>query len=181
MATSRHKKVEIALWSVALAAGLLKVWSHRFEIPASDCLSYLDIARAYQRHDWQTAINAFWSPLYSWLLWLTFWLIDATWYWESTLVHLLNFVLYVAALASFRFFLRELTSIGRASTFGQAPTAIDGLSPWVWQILSLAICTDALLRMPHLDRAAPDIAVAAIFLLATALLARLSRGRNGLG
>jgi len=33
-----------------------------------DGLCYLEMARAYLRHDWHTAINGYWSPLYSWLL-----------------------------------------------------------------------------------------------------------------
>jgi hypothetical protein len=33
-----------------------------------DSRSYSEIARAYLRHDWAMAINAYWSPLYSWLI-----------------------------------------------------------------------------------------------------------------
>ncbi len=35
---------------------------------AGDEISYIDIARAYATGNWGTAINGYWSPLYSWLL-----------------------------------------------------------------------------------------------------------------
>ena len=32
----------------------------------SDGVSYLDIGDAYFRGDWKAAVNAYWSPVYSW-------------------------------------------------------------------------------------------------------------------
>ena len=34
----------------------------------ADGIAYLDIGDAYFRADWANAINAVWSPLYSWIL-----------------------------------------------------------------------------------------------------------------
>ena len=58
-------------WSFATLAGLIQCWSYRFWIEP-DGVNYLDVANAYLRHDWSVAINSYWSPLYSWLLALTF-------------------------------------------------------------------------------------------------------------
>lgn len=35
---------------------------------AGDEISYIDIAQAYAAGNWGTAINGYWSPLYSWLI-----------------------------------------------------------------------------------------------------------------
>jgi hypothetical protein len=33
-----------------------------------DGTAYIDIARAWLRADWSAALNAYWSPLYPWML-----------------------------------------------------------------------------------------------------------------
>lgn len=124
------RSTRILIWSFAVTAGFLRIWSYRYEMPTNDCLSYLAIARAYERHDWQTAINSFWSPLYPWLLLLTFWITDASWYWESTIVHFLNFIIYVSALVCFAVFFRELTAICREPN--QWPPETEGFSAGAW-------------------------------------------------
>src|SRR5467141_871457 len=77
-------------WTIALAAGFLQTWAARFSMtPDGTC--YLDIASAYLRGDWHNAINSYWSPLFSWLLALAIWIFHPAPYWESTLLHLVNF------------------------------------------------------------------------------------------
>ena len=34
----------------------------------ADRRSYLEVARAYVRHDWAMAANSYWGPPYSWIL-----------------------------------------------------------------------------------------------------------------
>jgi hypothetical protein len=74
----------------------------------ADGISYLDIGDAYWRGDWPTAINAMWSPFYSWLTGLTLLVFQPSPYWEFTVIQLLNFAIYLLSLAAFAFFLREL-------------------------------------------------------------------------
>jgi hypothetical protein len=90
-------------WLVTICAGFLQAWASRFWI-SPDGINYLDIASAYLRGDWNHAVNAYWSPLFSWLLALCFWVFRPSPYWESTLLHLLNFVGLLLALRSFEFF-----------------------------------------------------------------------------
>ena len=76
-----------------------------------DGVSYLDIADAYIRGDWGNALNAYWSPLYSWILAAGLSLTRPSPFMESTVVHIVNFAIYVCALASFEFFLRQLLAV----------------------------------------------------------------------
>ncbi len=57
-------------WRPSLAFGLLAIlaWSHFIENINSDGISYLTIARKYAHLDFGHALNAYWSPLISWLL-----------------------------------------------------------------------------------------------------------------
>src|SRR5713101_7844684 len=76
---------------IAILAGFLQVWAARF-YPSADGNNYLEIAFAYLRGDWKNAVNAYWSPLFSWLLALCLGIFRPSPYWESTVLHLLNFV-----------------------------------------------------------------------------------------
>src|SRR5882762_11023774 len=104
------RKTKILLLFVATATGLLQAWANRFYIEP-DGLNYLDIADAYLRQDWRNAINAHWSPLWSWLLGLFLWLTSRSLFWESTLVHVLNFIVYLLALLSFTLFFNEFMAL----------------------------------------------------------------------
>jgi hypothetical protein len=50
-----------------LMAGVLLIGSFRYQINP-DALSYISIAQHYRDGLWREAVNAYWSPLYSWLL-----------------------------------------------------------------------------------------------------------------
>jgi hypothetical protein len=91
----------------ALVIGLIQVWANRFYM-AYDGTSYLDMADAYFRGDWHTAINGYWNPLYSWLLGFGFLVLRPSAYWEYPAVHLVNLVIYAATAAAFEYFLQGL-------------------------------------------------------------------------
>src|SRR5690242_12335485 len=98
---------------VALVLGFLQTWANAFYIEP-DGVNYLDIAQAYLRRDWTNALNAYWSPFYSWLLALVQWAFHPSPSWESTFLHLLNFVMFLFALAGFEFFFNRLLSLIKA-------------------------------------------------------------------
>jgi hypothetical protein len=89
-------------FGLAAAAGLLQAWAERFSIEP-DGVNYLDISYAYLRHDWHSAINAYWSPLYSWLLALVFGLTHTSLYWEATVLHAVNFGIFLSGVDHARF------------------------------------------------------------------------------
>jgi hypothetical protein len=131
--TYDSRRIERLCWLVAIVLGFLQAWGRRHNsndglaYMGADGISYLDIGDAYWRGDWQAAINAMWSPFYSWLTGLTLRLLQPSPYWEFTVVQLLNFAIYLFALLAFAFFLRELkrfrdTRAGDAAD-GDAPTS----------------------------------------------------------
>ena len=67
--------------AVVLILGFIQVWVNRFYM-AFDGVSYLDMANAYLRGDWHTAINGYWNPLYSWLLGIGFLVLRPSAYWD---------------------------------------------------------------------------------------------------
>src|SRR5579859_310692 len=130
--TSPTTAVKTTFRVVALLLGFLQAWAYRFYIEP-DGINYLDIADAYLRRDWGSALNGYWSPLYSWLLAGVKWLFAPSAYWESTALHLLNFFLFVLALFCFEFFFRKLLALLAA----RFPDAVgdDGLPNWAWWTL----------------------------------------------
>src|SRR5579862_9406987 len=64
---TRLRVVQIVTAVAIILIGALESWTHRFVI-YSDGLSYLDIADSYAAGHWSEALNAYWSPLYSWLI-----------------------------------------------------------------------------------------------------------------
>lgn len=169
------RKTRVFLWFVAVATGLWQAWANRFYIEP-DGVNYLDIANAYLRHDWRNAINAHWSPLWSWLLGLTLWLIRPSLFWESTLVHVVNFVVYLLVLLSFTLFLNELMTLCSEET--DRNLEYEGLTTFAWLVLGYVAVTYVVLVMIGGRLDTPDMCVAALFLVATAMLIRMRRGGN---
>ena len=67
-ATTRWTSIiRVTGWLAAIVLGGVQAWAGRFPV-GEDGVSYLDIADSYLRGDWHNAINAYWSPMYSWLL-----------------------------------------------------------------------------------------------------------------
>ena len=150
-----------------LVLGFLQAWAGRFYVEP-DGVNYLDIAQAYLRHDWRQAINGYWSPLYSWLLALVQVIFRPSPYWESTFLHLLNFLLFALALITFEFFLRRLIALVNA-LFPELGDVI-ARPVWAWWVLgytAFAVCT---LRVMTLRNDTPDVALAGLVFLAAGYL-----------
>src|SRR5271165_7685626 len=94
-------------WAIALVLGLIQAWANRFYM-GNDGVPYLDMADAYLRGDWHTAVNGYWNPLYGWLIGLDFMIFRPSPCWEYPAVQLLNFGIYALTVASFEYFLRGL-------------------------------------------------------------------------
>jgi hypothetical protein len=89
--STKDRSFVASLWAVAFFLGLSQAWSWRYYIEPDD-VSYIEIAHAYVQRDFAHAVNAYWSPLYSWLLALVLSLIHVPEYSEATALHLLNFL-----------------------------------------------------------------------------------------
>jgi hypothetical protein len=170
-----YKRLRILCWCAAIAFGAVDAWATRHNMNL-DGISYLDMGDAYLRGDWNMAINAYWSPLYAWLLGLFLKVLKPSPQWEFPVVHLVNFVIYLAALASFEFFLRAFIDYRRKRESGACDSWDVSLPEQAWWILgySLFIWTSLILIGTNL--VTPDMCVAAFVYLASGLLLRVRGG-----
>ena len=175
LAAPPEPHVRTVFWVVALVLGLLQVWAHRNDV-SPDGISYIEIAEAAGRNGLHALVNGYWSPLYPFLLSLSFRIFHPTPYWEFTAVHFVNFGLYLANLICFEIFLRELLSArsnsGKAAGEFQ-PVAERIVSIWGY-LFFLWSCQFWL--SPAMTN--PDLCVAGLVYLATALLLRIHRGKG---
>src|SRR3989338_788749 len=141
-----------------------------------DGISYLDIAEAYIRGEWDLAINAWWSPLYSWILGLALSLFHPSAYWEFPLVHAVNFVIYIAAFGSFSFFLHEfiraLHKNGQEAHANNKPTPLPA---WTLALIGYTLFLIASLNLITISLVTPDMLVSVFVYFAAGLIVRMRR------
>ena len=158
-------RLRLALWALAAGLGGLEAFAGR-HVVNPDGIAYLDIADAYGRGDWTSALNAYWSPLYSWLLAPAVVLARASPVWEFPLAHVVNLGIFVGAVAAFEALLVAVARLLGAD--GAARTAL-----WLW---GYALFLRATLTMATLRLVTPDVLVMAVTCLLAALLCRVSTG-----
>jgi 4-amino-4-deoxy-L-arabinose transferase-like glycosyltransferase len=93
--------------------------------------------------------------------------------WEIPFSHLVNFAVYVGALACFHFFLRSLLKAHRNAESKASCEGSDILPEWAWVSLGFALFTWTSLQMIHLVVLNPDLCVAAFVYLGGGLLLRI--------
>src|SRR5690242_18466110 len=73
--------IKCSWWIIAIGFGLWFGWISRNAINP-DGISYLDIGDAWWHGDFRSAINPYWSPMYSWILGGALRLIKPSMMWE---------------------------------------------------------------------------------------------------
>jgi len=128
----------------------------------SDGISYIDIAQAYARGDWAAALNAYWSPLYSWVMAVCIRVLHLDPAACVPLFHVLNASSFVASAFAFEFFLRNLaTYCGMRRV--PASWLVFGYCCVVWSgVTRITTCF-----------LSPDILVTSIVFVASGLLLRM--------
>src|SRR5262249_13344104 len=92
-------------------------------------------------------------------------------YWEYPLVHLVNFLIYVAALVCFEFFLANFITAYKLKR-----EDVTGLPEWSWSLFGYSLFLISSLILVGIGMVTPDMCVAAFFYLASALLLRIATG-----
>ncbi|MBV9480364.1 MAG: hypothetical protein JO249_06365 [Acidobacteria bacterium] len=141
----------------------------------SDGIAYLDLADAYLRGGWTTLINGHWSPLYPWLLAIAMRVVRPSSYWEFTVAHLLNLAIYVVALISFEYMMRQLVTQSQRDRLGNTWTS---LPRWSLLVIGYLLFGWSSLSLITMEQMSPDVLMSIFVLLATALILRI---RQGLG
>lgn len=179
-----HKPLRIFCWLVALALGAAQAWATRFTM-TPDGISYLDIGDAYWRGDWHNAVNAYWSPLYSWILGFFLKALKPSTRWEYPLVHLVNVLLYTATLGCFEFFLATFIARQKERDRDLSAQGEIGIPEWAWRVLgySLFISSSIILiglspvnRDVSVASVNPDTCVTGFVFLASALVMKIRSG-----
>jgi hypothetical protein len=138
-----------------------------------DGISYLDVADAYLAGGWAAGANAYWSPLYPWLLAGATRISGAGRESELAVAQVVNFSVFVLALAAFVAFWGELA---RARGTGGAGAAEDrGFGPWAWWAMGYALFAWSAFRLVTVWGTTPDLLVLAAVLAAGATLVRMHR------
>lgn len=168
-------RLEVGFWLLAIGLGFVHVWADHHYLVNADAMSYLDIAEAYLRRDWNTAVNAYWSPLYSWLIAIALLIIKPSPYWKFTVLHLVNFGMYLFALGCFSFLAREIVRAHRQRTV----LGFVALPDWALLALGYSLVIWSSLFLISVPLESPDMLVAAFVYLATAILLRIRRYPSG--
>jgi hypothetical protein len=142
----------------------------------ADGMAYMDVARSYARHDWHTAINGYWGPLYAWLLAIGMRVFQPGIRTEFAMARGLNFALFTAALYAFSRFWRAVADwSGRISNNNDNDNdeaSVPVSSPFVWIGLGYLLFVASFVW--SVDTVNPDILVAALVFAISALLFKLN-------
>jgi hypothetical protein len=163
---------------VCVGLALIEAWSQR-QFINEDGISYLDMSDVLIKHNWHLLVNPIWSPLYPFLIGVATWLMRPSAQWEAPVVHALNFVIFLGALASFEFLMRQALRVLRPENRGSDPASGAPLPMWVWQLLGygfFAWSTIGMIEAPKMIT--PDLCVAAFVYLDCGLLLRLRASNN---
>jgi hypothetical protein len=160
---------------ICIGFALVETWS-QLRFINEDGISYLDMSDALITHNWHLLINPIWSPLYPFLIGMVTWFVRPTAQWETPIVHALNFVIFVGALASFEFLLRQVIKVLRRADASTSPLPV-----WAWQLLGYSLFAWSTIGMIWVPRmVTPDLCVAAFVYLDAGLLLSLRDGTNHL-
>jgi hypothetical protein len=171
------RRLPAAFRLLAVALGGLHTWAaiSRFSMN-SDGIAYLDMADAYMRGDWQMAINPVWSPLYAWVLGPVMRVVQPTMRWEFAVVQLVNFAIYLGALACFEFYWRQVMHFAQTPAPSNAASSGVTLPGWSWPLLGYVLFTWTALSLIEIWAVTPDMLLAALVYLAAGLILRIRQG-----
>jgi hypothetical protein len=165
---------EPLLATITIALGLTHAWIGRYSINP-DGISYLDVGDSFTRGDWGNAVNAYWSPLYGWLLGIVNAAVRPSPRWEFPLAHLVNFGVFLLALLAFRYLQGAVLAFRNAQVEAGItdPSATVALPEWVFVLLGYAIFLWAALELETIYDLSPDLSAMACLCFAAGVLLRL--------
>ncbi len=171
------RRIRLCFRAAAVALGGLHAWAAAWAHSMSeDGISYLDIGDAFMQGEWHALVNPVWSPLYAGILGLVMNALDPPMRWEFPLVHAVNFVIYLGALACFEFFLRQLLHFQRSMR--DKEKGCINLPEWALSGLAYSLFIWSSLTLIQIWRVTPDMLMAALVYLAAGLLLRIRTGSD---
>jgi hypothetical protein len=174
MQLTTTRSLEKILLPASLALGIVHAWIGRYSMNP-DGVSYLDVGDALVRRDWANAVNAYWSPLYAWILGVVVGEIRPSPKWEFPLVHAVNFAIFVGALLAFRFFLHSILMFCHDQPADVETKGTEALPDWVIVLLGYSLFLWASLELVTLYDVSPDLLVLSCLCLTSGMMLRLRR------
>jgi hypothetical protein len=153
-------RIRRLFWTIGPALGLLQALALRNNID-HDAVAYLDMADRFLHGAHGALLNAYWSPLYPFLL--AHAIVFASPYWQATALHLVNFAIYLLVLLSFDFFLKRILS----------QTSENAWKEWALRALAYALVLWCCLILTSLGQSHPDLLVMAAVFFAAGITERL--------
>ena len=166
-------RIEKIAQGVVVLVGLLRAIASRNLPVSSDGLAYLDVARAYLRHDWPLAVNGYWGPLYSWLLAAMVGIVRPSARHEFAAVRAVNFLILLLCLYAFSRFWHSVAAWNRKPGNDGVPLA-DAYPP-EWVLLGYALFLTKVYWF--INVASPDVLVGSMVLLIAARVLELDDGK----
>jgi hypothetical protein len=159
-ARADHSRIRLLFWIIGPALGLLQALALRNSID-HDAVAYLDMADRFLHGAHGALLNAYWSPLYPFLLAHAILFVSP--YWQVTALHLVNFAIYLLVLLSFDFFLKEVLARRSQSALPDRMLSAFGCALALWCCLILT----------SLGQSHPDLLVMAAVFFAAGITERL--------
>lgn len=162
-------RLRLVAWSVLTISGFLEAMAARHSMQ-DDGVNYLDMGDAILRGDWKMALNGVWSPLYPFLQSVALHLLKPSAYWQFTVVHCVNFVIYIFALVCLEFLLAAATK-----SPGARDSASDRIPLPRWTVFAIgyAVFLWSSLDLITVRLVAPDMLMSAFLYLAAGLLLQI--------
>ena len=127
-------------------------------------------------HAWRlrNAINGFWSPLYSLLLGPALVVLRPGPYYEASVAHLVNFLIYCAAMVTFERLLQAVIHRSRGENGAWMPE-------WLWVLFGYSAFVWSALILINVGAVSSDLLMAVFVFGAAAILVRMQDGPVSLG
>jgi len=162
-------RVRIAAWSFLTVAGLIETVVNRHTMQ-DDGVNYLDMGDAIVRGDWKMALNGVWSPLYPFLQALALRIFKPRAYSQFTVIHCINFLIFLFALGCFEFLLWAAIADRESDS---SATGIWPLPRWAVFGVGYAVFVWSSFNLIALQLVSPDMLMAGFLYLAVGLLLRI--------
>ncbi len=163
------RQLFIAFFCISIVLGIFHAVASRDAINP-DGIAYIEVAQSYVRGDWQSALSAYWSPLYAWLIALVFLIVQPPLAWELSVVHGLNFLIFICSFFAFHFLLNELEKSSNAQETKIPFILVRLVGYCTFLISSLGLIRIALVT--------PDMLVAVFVYLSAGLSVRFCRNTD---
>lgn len=171
------KRLRVLFLIYTAFIGLIYSYVARHSI-TSDGVSYIDMADHFLKTDYKALINGIWSPLYPFFLSIGLYFFKPNNYNEFSVIHIVNFVIYLMALFSFDFFLFSLLQYQRKQQVKDKKSELISIPDWGLISIGYSLFILSSLNIMGLWGADPDVCLSVFIYLTVGILFRVSSGKN---